>query len=155
MAEINLGNDETINATLYTEEPITSEVLDINYIPGYVVAEQERRANEAIRKSNEADRIALYEDMEAKLESGYFKGDKGDPGETGNGISNISKTSTSGLVDTYTIYYTNGTTSTYNVTNGSDGVTDEETIEICSIIGDFITINNNYLGIDSNTVLEF
>ena len=42
----------------------------------------------------------------------------------------------------------------------ADGVipvvpTDEEMIEVCSIIGDFITINNNYLGIDSNTVLEF
>jgi hypothetical protein len=36
----------------------------------------------------------------------------------GNGIAAITKTSTSGLVDTYTISYTNGTTSTFNVTNG-------------------------------------
>lgn len=49
------------------------------------------------------------------------KGDKGQTGETGQagkGIANISKTSTSGLVDTYTIEYTDGTTSTFNVTNG-------------------------------------
>ena len=42
-------------------------------------------------------------------------------GATGNGISNIAKTSTEGLVDTYTITYTNGTTTTFTVTNGADG----------------------------------
>lgn len=42
-------------------------------------------------------------------------------GETGNGIDRIEKTSTSGLVDTYTIYYTNGTTTTFTVTNGQSG----------------------------------
>lgn len=36
----------------------------------------------------------------------------------GKGISSISKTSTSGLVDTYTITYSDGTTYTYTVTNG-------------------------------------
>ena len=45
-------------------------------------------------------------------------GSPGLPGATGNGISNISKTGTSGLVDTYTITYTNGTTTTYTVKNG-------------------------------------
>ena len=44
-------------------------------------------------------------------------------GDTGNGIDKIEKTDTSGLVDTYTIYYTNGTTKTYQVTNGADGYT--------------------------------
>ena len=48
------------------------------------------------------------------------KGDKGDTGDTGNGISSIRKTSTSGLVDTYTITFTNGNTTTFTVTNGSD-----------------------------------
>lgn len=37
------------------------------------------------------------------------------------GIVSVKKTSTHGLVDTYTIYYTDGTTSTFEVTNGSDG----------------------------------
>ena len=50
-----------------------------------------------------------------------IKGNQGDTGATGNGIASIAKTSTSGLVDTYTITYTNGTTSTFNVTNGQDG----------------------------------
>jgi len=53
------------------------------------------------------------------------KGAKGDTGATGAtgadgvGIASITKTGTSGLVDTYTITYTNGTTSTFTVTNGS------------------------------------
>jgi hypothetical protein len=49
------------------------------------------------------------------------KGETGDTGETGNGISNIRKTSTSGLVDTYTITYTDGTSTTFTVTNGQNG----------------------------------
>ena len=42
-------------------------------------------------------------------------------GEDGRGIDSIVKTSTSGLVDTYTIYYSDNTTSTYQVTNGAQG----------------------------------
>ena len=47
------------------------------------------------------------------------KGNVGPTGLTGNGISSIEKTSTSGLVDTYTITYTNGNTTTFNVSNGN------------------------------------
>ena len=42
-------------------------------------------------------------------------------GDTGVGISSIQKTSTVGLVDTYTITYTNGNSDTFTVTNGADG----------------------------------
>ncbi|MBQ9730009.1 MAG: serine protease [Clostridia bacterium] len=38
------------------------------------------------------------------------------------GISAIRKTATDGLVDTYTVYYTNGKTDTFTVKNGEDGV---------------------------------
>ena len=37
------------------------------------------------------------------------------------GISSISKTGSSGLVDTYTITYSDGTTTSFTVTNGDDG----------------------------------
>lgn len=37
------------------------------------------------------------------------------------GILSIEKTATDGLTDTYTVYYTDGTTSTFEVTNGADG----------------------------------
>ena len=42
-------------------------------------------------------------------------------GADGRGIQSILKTGTSGLVDTYTITYTDNTTSTFQVTNGAQG----------------------------------
>lgn len=48
-------------------------------------------------------------------------GPQGPEGPTGNGIVSITKTGTSGLVDTYTITFTDGTTTTFTVTNGADG----------------------------------
>lgn len=47
------------------------------------------------------------------------KGPQGQTGATGNGIASIEKTGTSGLVDTYTITYTNGQSTTFTVTNGN------------------------------------
>lgn len=41
----------------------------------------------------------------------------GERGYTGNGIASISKTETVGLVDTYTITFTDGNTTTFTVTN--------------------------------------
>lgn len=43
------------------------------------------------------------------------------PGSGGRGIVSVEKTGTSGKVDTYTITYTDETTSTFTVTNGTDG----------------------------------
>lgn len=45
----------------------------------------------------------------------------GGTGADGVGIQSIAKTSTSGLVDTYTITLTNGGTYTFTVTNGANG----------------------------------
>lgn len=77
------------------------------------------------------------------------KGDRGEQGEqgatgatgaTGNGIASIAKTSASGLVDTYTVTYTDGATTTFTVTNGEDGegalVVD---FEIETTISDFMS----------------
>ena len=50
-----------------------------------------------------------------------IQGIQGVQGETGNGISSIAKTGTSGLVDTYTVTFTDGTTTTFTVTNGQNG----------------------------------
>lgn len=44
-------------------------------------------------------------------------------GADGVGISSISKTSTVGLVDTYTITFTDSSTTTFEVTNGAKGDT--------------------------------
>lgn len=45
----------------------------------------------------------------------------GGTGPAGVGIQSITKTSTNGLVDTYTITLTDGNTSTFTVTNGATG----------------------------------
>ena len=49
------------------------------------------------------------------------KGDKGDTGAigpAGRGVSTVTKTGTVGLVDTYTMAFTDGTSTTYDITNG-------------------------------------
>ena len=56
----------------------------------------------------------------ATYDLGKVVGEDGQQGDTGNGIASIVKTSTSGLVDTYTITFTNGNTTSFTVTNGSD-----------------------------------
>lgn len=48
-------------------------------------------------------------------------GGSGTPGKDGVGIDRIEKTSTQGLVDTYTIYLTDESTYTFTVTNGANG----------------------------------
>lgn len=51
-------------------------------------------------------------------------------GPAGRGISSITKTASVGLVDTYTVTYTDNTTDTFNITNGADGIIETEiTIE--------------------------
>ena len=56
-----------------------------------------------------------------------IQGDRGEDGKDGTngadgvGISKIEKTNINGKIDTYTIYYTNNTTSAFVVTNGQDG----------------------------------
>lgn len=48
------------------------------------------------------------------------------PGLDGVGITSIEKTATAGLVDTYTITYTDGDTDTFTVTNGAQGEPGED-----------------------------
>lgn len=91
-------------------------------------------------------------------------GPQGETGDTGNGISSIAQTGTSGLIDTYTIYYTDGDTTTFDVTNGKDGEdgTDGQdgqaaTISVGTVstgaAGTEATIVNS--GTSSNAVLDF
>lgn len=49
------------------------------------------------------------------------QGEQGEKGEPGVSIVSIEKTSSDGLVDIYTISYSDGTTSSFVVTNGKDG----------------------------------
>ena len=49
------------------------------------------------------------------------KGDKGEDGIDGRSVLSIEKTSSDGNVDTYTITYSDGSVSMFEVTNGTDG----------------------------------
>lgn len=50
-----------------------------------------------------------------------IQGEQGPIGPTGNGVVNIEHVSTSGLIDTYHVNYTNGDYDSFTVTNGKDG----------------------------------
>ena len=58
---------------------------------------------------------------QVEASSSSVQGPAGADGEDGVGISDISLTSTDGLTDTYTITYTDSSTSIFTVTNGADG----------------------------------
>ena len=65
-------------------------------------------------------------------------GTPGAPGADGVSIDSIAMTGTNGLVDIYTIYYSNNTTTTFNVTNGADGQGIAQTL---SIVGNQLSIS--------------
>lgn len=79
------GKTLTMQSFIFTvEESISGEgILSENYIStidGMLISMQQA---EAVRETNEADRIALYKEISTKLTNGEFKGDKGDKGDTG------------------------------------------------------------------------
>lgn len=63
----------------------------------------------------------VYAILKKQIQSGG-----GTPGPAGVGIQKIEKTGTDGLVDTYTITYTNGQTTTYTIKNGEQGPKGEQ-----------------------------
>lgn len=77
-------------------------------------------------------------------------------GQEGQSIKKIIKTSTSGLVDTYTITLTDGTTSTFSVTNGkaisgisktgTSGLVDTYTIQFNDGTTSTFTVTNGAKG---------
>ena len=97
---------------------------------------------------NRAGELVLMLSNNQTLNLGSIVGPKGEQGATGNGIDRIAKTSSEGLTDTYTIYYTNGTTTTFAVTNGKDGNDGERG-------ADGRGISNVYLNDDGNTVVVY
>lgn len=64
-----------------------------------------------------------------------IQGPQGIQGVAGVGITSITKTSTIGNVDTYTILFTNNSTTTFQITNGDDYVlTNADKQEIASLV---------------------
>lgn len=114
MATIDLKEDTPIKVNISSEKTLNTEIKDLNYIPEYKEYELERQTNEIKRQSNESNREAYINELKQRVINGEFDG---------AGIISIDKTSTSGLVDTYTITYSNGNTETYEITNGAKGET--------------------------------
>ena len=81
---------------------------------------------------------------------------KGQKGDKGSSIDRIEKTATSGLVDTYTVYLSDGTTTTFQVTNGKDGeVTQEQLDDLAQDVAtntSNITTNTNNINALTNAV---
>lgn len=71
-------------------------------------------------------------------------------GMNGEGIESIEKTATEGFIDTYTITYTDGTKTTFDVTNGNWGIW---TSAVTAAQGaTSVTINNDAIG--TTSILE-
>ena len=72
----------------------------------------------SLETKNTKDIIPFIDDSDNLILEMSGQGPQGPKGPTGNGIDRIEKTSTSGVIDTYTIYFTNGTTFNYEIVNG-------------------------------------
>lgn len=70
----------------------------------------------------------------------------------GKGISSIDKTGTSGLVDTYTITYSDGTTTTFTVTNGADGADGADGEDGRSIVS---IVLSSRMGLDDTYTIRY
>lgn len=72
-----------------------------------------------------------------------IQGVQGERGETGNGIASITKTGTAVLTDTYTILFTDGTSTTFTVENGK-GISGIEKTATTGLVDTYtITFNDS------------
>lgn len=91
-------------------------------------------------EQNEDGATITIIDKEGETTATVNNGADGATGADGVGIESIDKTSTVGLVDTYTITYTDDSTSTFDVTNGKDAenaITDVE-VNGVSVVSDSV-----------------
>lgn len=119
---------------------------------------------------NQAQKTVVFSALTVQGEKGE-KGDKGDTGpvgltglqgpqgiqgETGNGIASIVLTSGNhapGTLDTYTITFTDGTTTTFQVYNGDNGATNlSKTVTATDVTINSDTGNDVAIGAASETV---
>ena len=68
------------------------------------------------------------------------QGPQGEPGKDGVGIAKIEKISSEGLVDTYEITYTDGTKTTFTITNGENGDDGEDLTACEHTFGEWIAV---------------
>ena len=100
---------------------ISPTITETQTASGYDISITDKNGTRVISLVNGSDGEDGKDGIDGKDGTKGEKGDPGSTGATGNGIASIVKTSTSGLVDTYTITFTNGTSTTFQVTNGQNG----------------------------------
>lgn len=128
-----LSNSKNISLNIQNSNPYYS-LNTQNGNPYYVGAR-------AYVEQNEDGATITIIDKEGETTATVNNGADGATGATGAdgvGIESIDKTSTVGLVDTYTITYTDDSTSTFDVTNGKDAenaITDVE-VDGVSVVTD-------------------
>ena len=74
---------------------------------------------------NQIYRLAVQAGYDGTIDE-WFDLLRGEKGNDGIGVVSITKTGSEGLVDTYTITFTDGSTTTFTVTNGKDGAPGEK-----------------------------
>lgn len=94
--------------------------------PGFVLDKNALKIGDGVTPWKELDYIGLNQEDLAKAIEDYFKENPGSgTGADGRGIVSIIRTDgdgSAGAIDTYTITYTDLTTSTFTVYNGKDGI---------------------------------
>ena len=110
---VNISDNETlkVNISNSNSQILNTNIPDINYIPGYKAAEEERRNNETQRISSENDREEYIDELKVKVNNGYFNGATFIPSV--DDLGNISWNNDKGLV--------NPTTKNIRGPKGEDG----------------------------------
>lgn len=111
MAEVHVDSTITLFLTYFNRTPVVDDTFVALQTSGSFIS------NMKITSVSSTTCVAKC------LSRSSIKGATGSTGPTGNGIASIAKTGSAGLVDTYTITYTNGNTDTFTVTNGASGST--------------------------------
>lgn len=130
--ESNIRNSTTHGSIIYFAKARTEGNVD-TYIILY-----EDGTTSTIKVTNGVDGADGHSPVVSINDDGYWCIDgvstgvlaHGDTGDTGNGIVSIDKTGSEGLTDTYTITYSDGNTTTFNVTNGEKGDTGKSAFDI-------------------------
>ena len=120
--EISVNNASDNNTSINTGYDFVFSVVinEISLVLGGVVYNYVKGDNGI---SAYQSYLATTTDDPKLSESDWVASLIGADGVAGVGIESITKTNTNGLVDTYTITYSDNTTSTFNVYNGAAGAT--------------------------------
>lgn len=112
----------------------TKDGLEVNIEPAYVYHETapveitiiENRTELTVIEQNIVYYETITQTFISYINNEWVTINDGTPGADGRGIVSIELTSTVGKVKTYTITYTDETTSTFDVTDGKDGIDGED-----------------------------